>query len=115
MVLVKDSAYHMAIVSRNVQVQHEQRERLKSAETKWEPAAIGSDNLIGAKKDMTGRKIEEGKTSYKTNRKSAERMKIANVANSDSRKKTQHQYLPVFTVRDEFLHIIRENVCNSFR
>lgn len=120
---IKDPTSDMAIISRKgsalVRETREKQSANKSRQRFWELAGSKLGNILGvekteeeidADKDAVG---GEGEVDFKENAKFGSHMKEKGEAASDfSKSKSiieQRQYLPIFSVRDELLQVIREN------
>lgn len=120
---VKDPTSDMALIARKgsalVREVREKQSMNKSRQRFWELAGSKLGNILGVEKtseQVDGDKEavgDEGEVDFKENAKFAVHMKEKGEAVSDFAKtKTlaeQRQYLPIFTVRDELLQVIREN------
>lgn len=118
---VKDPTSDMALIARKgshlVRVYREQKERRKAQKKHWELSGTKLGNIMGIEKkvDEEDKKFNKNTDTadYRKDLKYADHINDTTNASSDfSRKKTlteQRTYLPVFTVRQELLNIIREN------
>ncbi|KAF9595698.1 hypothetical protein IFM89_003440 [Coptis chinensis] len=120
---LKDPTSDMAIISRKgsvlVREIHEKQSMNKSRQRFWELAGSKLGDILGVEK--TAEQIdadtavvgEDGEVDFKEEAKFAQHMKEKGEAVSDfARTKTlsqQRQYLPIFSVREELLQVIREN------
>ncbi|CAI5509132.1 unnamed protein product [Closterium sp. Naga37s-1] len=120
---LKDPTSDMAIIARKgsalVREIREKQQQNKSRQKFWELAGSKLGNILGAKKSAadvdadTAKVDEEGEVDYKDNVKFADHMKSTGGAASDFAKNKsiaeQRMYLPIYSVRDELLQVIREN------
>ncbi|CAI5478557.1 unnamed protein product [Closterium sp. Yama58-4] len=120
---LKDPTSDMAIIARKgsalVREIREKQQQNKSRQKFWELAGSKLGNILGAKKsaadvDADTAKVDaEGEVDYKDNVKFADHMKSTGGAASDFAKNKsiaeQRMYLPIYSVRDELLQVIREN------
>ncbi|PKI35665.1 hypothetical protein CRG98_043936 [Punica granatum] len=120
---IKDPTSDMAIISRKgsalVREIHEKQSMNKSRQRFWELAGSKLGDILGVEK--TAEQIdadtavvgEHGEVDFKEEAKFAQHMKKNGDAVSDfAMTKTlaeQRQYLPIYSVRDELLQVIREN------
>ncbi|KAK9090147.1 hypothetical protein Sjap_023324 [Stephania japonica] len=120
---VKDPTSDMAIISRKgsvlVREIHEKQSQNKSRQRFWELAGSKLGDILGVEK--TAEQIDadtavvgdEGEVDFKEDARFSKHMKEKGEAVSDFAKtKTisqQRQYLPIYSVRDELLQVIREN------
>ncbi|KAK4790198.1 hypothetical protein SAY86_017502 [Trapa natans] len=120
---IKDSTSDMAIISRKgstlVRDTREKQSMNKSRQRFWELAGSKLGDILGVEK--TAEQIdadtavvgEDGEVDFKEEAKFAQHMKKNSEAVSEFAKtKTmaqQRQYLPIYSVRDELLQVIREN------
>ncbi|KAL3679174.1 hypothetical protein R1sor_022130 [Riccia sorocarpa] len=119
---VKDPTSNLAVIARkgsallreirDKQMQNKSRQRF------WELAGSKLGNILGVEK--TSDQVDadaadvgvEGEVDFKENSKFAAHMKKGEAASEFSKSKTlqeQRQFLPIFSVRDELLQIVREN------
>lgn len=119
---VKDPTSDMALVARKgsalVRVYREQKERKKAQKKHWELGGTKLGNIMGIEKkkdDEDSRyDAETDNTDYRKDQKFAEHMKKQDEeAGLDYKKRNkisqQRRSLPVFSVRQDLLNIIREN------
>ncbi|CAI7904564.1 unnamed protein product, partial [Closterium sp. NIES-53] len=120
---LKDPTSDMAIIARKgsalVREIREKQQQNKSRQKFWELAGSKLGNILGAKKsaadvDADTAKVDaEGEVDYKDSVKFADHMKSTGGAASDFAKNKsiaeQRMYLPIYSVRDELLQVIREN------
>ncbi|KAI3919309.1 hypothetical protein MKW98_030445 [Papaver atlanticum] len=120
---LKDPTSDMAIISRKgsalVREIHEKQSQNKSRQRFWELAGSKLGDILGVEK--TAEQIDadtavvgdEGEIDFKEDAKFAQHMKVKGEAVSDfAKSKTlsqQRQYLPIYSVREELLQVIREN------
>lgn len=120
---IKDPTSDMAIIARKgsalVRETREKQSANKSRQRFWELAGSKLGNILGVEK--TEEQVDpdkdnvggEGEVDFKENAKFGSHMKEKGEAASEfSKSKTlgeQRQYLPIFSVRDELLQVIREN------
>ncbi|XP_042519990.1 pre-mRNA-splicing factor ATP-dependent RNA helicase DEAH7 [Macadamia integrifolia] len=120
---LKDPTSDMAIISRKgsalVREIREKQSSNKSRQRFWELAGSKLGDILGVEK--TAEQIdadtavvgEEGEVDFKEEAKFAQHMKEKGEAVSDfAKSKTlaqQRQYLPIYSVREELLQVIREN------
>ncbi|XP_031402442.1 pre-mRNA-splicing factor ATP-dependent RNA helicase DEAH7-like [Punica granatum] len=120
---IKDPTSDMAIISRKgsalVREIHEKQSMNKSRQRFWELAGSKLGDILGVEK--TAEQIdadtavvgEHGEVDFKEEAKFAQHMKKNGDAVSDfAMTKTlseQRRYLPIYSVRDELLQVIREN------
>lgn len=120
---VKDPTSDMAIIARKgsalVRDIREKQNMNKSRQRFWELAGSKLGNILGVQK--TSEEVDadkeavgdEGEVDFKENAKFASHMKQKGEAVSEfARTKTmseQRQYLPIFSIRDDLLQVIREN------
>ncbi|KAJ3693896.1 hypothetical protein LUZ60_009376 [Juncus effusus] len=120
---VKDPTSDMAIISRKgstlVREVHEKQSQNKSRQRFWELAGSKLGDILGVEKsaeqiDADKAKVgEEGEVDYKEEAKFGQHMKekseaVSEFAMSKSLSQ-QRQYLPIFSVRDDLLQVVREN------
>ncbi|XP_047338785.1 pre-mRNA-splicing factor ATP-dependent RNA helicase DEAH7 [Impatiens glandulifera] len=120
---IKDPTSDMAIISRKgstlVREIREKQSMNKSRQRFWELAGSKLGDILGVEKTAdqvdadTAVVGEEGEVDFKEEAKFAQHLKKGVEAVSDfAKSKTlsqQRQYLPIFSVRDELLQVIREN------
>ncbi|KAJ4785883.1 hypothetical protein LUZ62_037129 [Rhynchospora pubera] len=120
---VKDPTSDMAIIARKgsvlVREIHEKQSMNKSRQRFWELAGSKLGEILGVEKsaeqiDADKAKVgEEGEVDFKEDAKFAQHMKEKAEAVSEFAKSKslaqQRQYLPIFSVRDELLQVVREN------
>ncbi|KAL3818680.1 hypothetical protein ACJIZ3_004585 [Penstemon smallii] len=119
---LKDPTSDMAIISRKgstlVREIHEKQSMNKSRQRFWELAGSKLGEILGVEK--TAEQIdadtavvgEEGEIDFKEDAKFAQHLKKDEAASDFAKSKTlaqQRQYLPIFSVREELLQVIREN------
>lgn len=116
---VKDPTSDMALVARKgsalVRVFREQKERKKAQKKHWELGGTKLGNIMGIEKkkdeDDARYDAETDSTDYRKDQKFAEHMMKQDEGNFKKRNTIQQQRrsLPVFSVRQDLLNIIREN------
>jgi len=120
---VKDPTSDMAIIARKgsalVRETREKQNQNKSRQRFWELAGSKLGNILGVEKtkeqvDADREDVgDEGEVDFKENSKFGSHMKEKGEAASEfSKSKSlaeQRQYLPIFSVREELLQVIREN------
>ncbi|KAG6550822.1 hypothetical protein Mapa_007618 [Marchantia paleacea] len=119
---VKDPTSNLAVIARKgsalLREVREKQSQSKSRQRFWELAGSKLGNILGVEKtseqvDADGTDVGiEGEVDFKENNKFATHMKKGEAASDFSKSKTlqeQRQYLPIFSVRDELLQIVREN------
>ncbi|XP_073302624.1 pre-mRNA-splicing factor ATP-dependent RNA helicase DEAH7-like [Primulina huaijiensis] len=119
---LKDPTSDMAIISRKgstlVKEIHEKQSMNKSRQRFWELAGSKLGDILGVEK--TAEQIdadtavlgEQGEVDFKEDAKFAQHLKKGEAVSDFAKSKTisqQRQYLPIFSVRDELLQVIREN------
>ncbi|KAK4486075.1 hypothetical protein RD792_008741 [Penstemon davidsonii] len=119
---LKDPTSDMAIISRKgstlVREIHEKQSMNKSRQRFWELAGSKLGEILGVEK--TAEQIdadtavvgEEGEIDFKEDAKFAQHLKKDEAVSDFAKSKTlaqQRQYLPIFSVREELLQVIREN------
>ncbi|KAI4304917.1 hypothetical protein MLD38_040374 [Melastoma candidum] len=119
---IKDPTSDMAIISRKgsalVREIHEKQSMNKSRQRFWELAGSKLGDILGVEK--TAEQIdadtavvgEDGEVDFKEEAKFAQHLKKDEAVSDFAKSKTiaqQRQYLPIFSVRDELLQVIREN------
>ncbi|XP_028392273.1 pre-mRNA-splicing factor ATP-dependent RNA helicase PRP16-like [Dendronephthya gigantea] len=113
---VKDGSSDMAIISRKgclaVRKFREEKERKKAQHKDWELAGTKLGNLLGVEKKKEDDGDNDG-DDYKENQRFAEHMKDKSESSSEfatqKSLKEQRQFLPIFSVRQELLNVIRDN------
>ncbi|XP_022010355.1 pre-mRNA-splicing factor ATP-dependent RNA helicase DEAH7 [Helianthus annuus] len=119
---VKDPTSDMAIISRKgsklVREIHEKQSISKSRQRFWELAGSKLGDILGVEKSTeqidadTAVVGEDGEVDFKEDAKFAQHLKkgeaVSDFAKSNSLAQ-QRQYLPIFSVRDELLQVVREN------
>ncbi|XP_010453356.1 PREDICTED: pre-mRNA-splicing factor ATP-dependent RNA helicase DEAH7 [Camelina sativa] len=119
---IKDPTSDMAIISRKgsglVKEIREKQSMHKSRQRFWELAGSNLGNILGVEKSAeqidadTAVVGDEGEVDFKGEAKFAQHMKKGEAVSDFAISKTmaeQRQYLPIFSVRDELLQVIREN------
>uniref|UniRef100_A0A1D1Y1U1 RNA helicase n=1 Tax=Anthurium amnicola TaxID=1678845 RepID=A0A1D1Y1U1_9ARAE len=120
---IKDPTSDMAIISRKgsalVREIREKQTMNKSRQRFWELAGSKLGDILGVEKNAeqidadTAVVGEEGEVNFKEDAKFAEHMKDRGEAVSDFAKSKsisqQRQYLPIYSVREELLQVVREN------
>ncbi|XP_024542250.1 pre-mRNA-splicing factor ATP-dependent RNA helicase DEAH7-like [Selaginella moellendorffii] len=121
---VKDPTSDMAIIARKgsvlVRESREKQNMQKYQQRFWELSGSRLGDILGVKKsdeelatEKEEEKVgEESEVDYRENAKFAKHMKKGEAASDFAKSKTiseQRQYLPIFSVRDELLQVIREN------
>ncbi|KAJ8754552.1 hypothetical protein K2173_005713 [Erythroxylum novogranatense] len=119
---IKDPTSDMAIISRKgsalVREVHEKQSMNKSRRRFWELAGSKLGDILGVEKTTdqidadTAAVGDEGEVDFKHDAKFAQHMKKGEAVSDFAMSKSlaeQRQYLPIFSVRDELLQIIREN------
>ncbi|KAL7605422.1 hypothetical protein Lser_V15G14609 [Lactuca serriola] len=119
---LKDPTSDMAIISRKgsnlVREVHEKQSMNKSRQRFWELAGSKLGDILGVEK--TAEQIdadtavvgEDGEVDFKEEAKFGKHMKKGEAVSDFAKSKSlsqQRQYLPIFSVRDELLQVIREN------
>ncbi|KAL2519699.1 RNA helicase family protein [Abeliophyllum distichum] len=119
---LKDPTSDMAIISRKgstlVREIHEKQSMNKSRQRFWELAGSKLGDILGVEK--TAEQIdadtavvgEQGEVDFKEEAKFAQHMKKGEAVSDFAISKTlaqQRQYLPIFSVREELLQVVREN------
>lgn len=119
---IKDPTSDMAIISRKgstlVREIHEKQSQSKSRQRFWELAGSKLGDILGVEK--TAEQIdadtavvgEDGEIDFKEEAKFSQHMKKGEAVSDFALSKTlteQRQYLPIFSVREELLQVIREN------
>ncbi|KAF6161432.1 hypothetical protein GIB67_009311 [Kingdonia uniflora] len=119
---LKDPTSDMAIISRKgstlVREVHEKQSMNKSRQRFWELAGSKLGNILGVEKTAeqvdadTAVVGEEGEVDFKGEAKFAQHLKKDEAVSDFAKTKTlsqQRQYLPIYSVREELLQVIREN------
>lgn len=119
---IKDPTSDMAIISRKgstlVREIHEKQNMNKSRQRFWELAGSKLGDILGVEKTAeqidadTAAVGDEGEVDFKEDAKFAQHMKKGEAVSEFAKSKTiaqQRQYLPIYSVRDELLQVIREN------
>lgn len=119
---IKDPTSDMAIISRKgstlVREIHEKQNTNKSRQRFWELAGSKLGDILGVEKTTeqidadTAAVGDEGEVDFKEDAKFAQHMKKGEAVSDFAKSKTlaqQRQYLPIYSVRDELLQVIREN------
>ncbi|KAH7316037.1 hypothetical protein KP509_21G075900 [Ceratopteris richardii] len=120
---VKDPTSDMALIARKgsalVREVREKQNMHKSRQRFWELAGSKLGDILGVEKtaeqvDADKQAVgEDGEVDFKGNVKFAEHLKEKGEAVSEFAKTKsiaeQRQYLPIFSVRDELLQVVREN------
>ena len=117
--VVKEPNSDIAILARKgsavVKVVRERNERSKMRDKFWDISGTTLGSILGVQKKEeadTSKFDEEGNLDYKADSQYAKTMKnfeaVSDFARSKSVKE-QREYLPIFTVRDQLINIIREN------
>lgn len=119
---IKDPTSDMAIISRKgstlVREVHEKQSMNKSRQRFWELAGSKLGDILGVEK--TAEQIdadtavvgEDGEVDFKEDAKFAQHLKKDEAVSDFAKSKTlaqQRQYLPIYSVRDELLQVVREN------
>ncbi|XP_057530886.1 pre-mRNA-splicing factor ATP-dependent RNA helicase DEAH7 [Amaranthus tricolor] len=119
---LKDPTSDMAIISRKgsdlVRGVREKQSMNKSRQRFWELAGSKLGDILGVEKtaeqiDADQAKVgEDGEIDFKEEAKFAQHLKKDEAVSDFAKTKTmaeQRQYLPIYSVRDELLQVIREN------
>ncbi|PWA91700.1 RNA helicase family protein [Artemisia annua] len=119
---LKDPTSDMAKISREgsnlVRQVHEKQSKDKSRQRFWELAGSKLGNILGVENSAeqidadTSLVGEHGEVDFKGDAQFAQHMKKSEAVSDFAKSKSlseQRQYLPVFSVRDEFLKVVREN------
>ncbi|XP_027088374.1 pre-mRNA-splicing factor ATP-dependent RNA helicase DEAH7 isoform X1 [Coffea arabica] len=119
---IKDPTSDMAIISRKgsalVREIHEKQSMNKSRQRFWELAGSKLGDILGVEKSSeqidadTAVVGEEGEVDFKEDARFAQHLKKGEAVSDFAKSKTmaqQRQYLPIFSIRDELLQVIREN------
>lgn len=119
---IKDPTSDMAIISRKgsalVREIHEKQSMNKSRQRFWELAGSKLGDILGVEK--TAEQIDadtavvgdQGEIDFKEDAKFAQHLKKGEAVSDFAKSKTlaqQRQYLPIYSVRDDLLQVIREN------
>ncbi|KAL2528540.1 RNA helicase family protein [Forsythia ovata] len=119
---LKDPTSDMAIISRKgstlIREIHEKQRMNKSRQRFWELAGSKLGDILGVEK--TAEQIdadtsvvgEQGEVDFKEEAKFAQHLKKGEAVSDFAKSKTlsqQRQYLPIFSVREELLQVVREN------
>ena len=124
---VKDPTSDLAVVARKgsalVKQIRVKRDEMKSRDRFWELGGSHMGNVLGMKKEAqpgeaeeaaaAGQVGEDGEVDFKEGAQFAKHMSGKSAAVSEfAKKKTitqQREFLPVYAVREDLMHIIREN------
>lgn len=119
---IKDPTSDMAIISRKgsalVREIHEKQSMNKSRQRFWELAGSKLGDILGVEKTAeqidadTAAVGEHGEIDFKEEAKFAQHLKKGEAVSDFAKTKTmsqQRQYLPIYSVRDELLQVVREN------
>ncbi|KAL2896795.1 Pre-mRNA-splicing factor ATP-dependent RNA helicase DEAH7, partial [Bienertia sinuspersici] len=119
---LKDPTSDMAIISRKgsglVREIREKQSMNKSRQRFWELAGSKLGDILGVEKtaeqiDADQAKVgEDGEIDFKEDAKFAQHLKKDEAVSDFAKTKTlaqQRQYLPIFSIREELLQVIREN------
>ncbi|KAL1536945.1 RNA helicase [Salvia divinorum] len=119
---LKDPTSDMAIISRKgsnlVREIHEKQSMNKSRQRFWELAGSNLGNILGVEKTAdqidadTAEVGDQGEIDFKQDAKFAQHLKKGEGVSDFAKSKTlaqQRQYLPIFSIREELLRVIREN------
>ncbi|CAN1263156.1 Pre-mRNA-splicing factor ATP-dependent RNA helicase DEAH7 [Linum perenne] len=119
---LKDPTSDMAIISRKgsalVREIREKQSMNKSRQRFWELAGSKLGDILGVEKTVeqvdadTAEVGEEGEVNFKQDAKFAQHMKKGEAVSDFALSKSmseQRKYLPIYSVRDELLQVIREN------
>ncbi|GMN49209.1 hypothetical protein TIFTF001_018375 [Ficus carica] len=119
---IKDPTSDMAIISRKgstlVREIHEKQNMNKSRQRFWELAGSKLGDILGVEKTAeqidadTAAVGEDGEIDFKEEAKFAQHLKKGEAVSDFAKTKTisqQRQYLPIYSVRDELLQVVREN------
>ncbi|KAL8157833.1 pre-mRNA-splicing factor ATP-dependent RNA helicase DEAH7 [Apium graveolens] len=119
---IKDPTSDMAIISRKgstlVREVHEKQSQNKSRQRFWELAGSKLGDILGVEKTAeqvdadTAVVGDDGEVDFKEDAKFAQHLKKDEAVSDFAKSKTlsqQRQYLPIFSVRDELLQVVREN------
>ncbi|XP_038713676.1 pre-mRNA-splicing factor ATP-dependent RNA helicase DEAH7 isoform X2 [Tripterygium wilfordii] len=119
---IKDPTSDMAIISRKgsslVREIREKQSMNKSRQRFWELAGSKLGDILGVEKTAeqidadTAKVGEDGEVDFKEDAKFAQHLKQGEAVSDFAKSKSmaeQRQYLPIFSVRDELLQVVREN------
>lgn len=119
---IKDPTSDMAIISRKgsslVRDIHEKQSMNKSRQRFWELAGSKLGDILGVQKTAeqvdadTAVVGEQGEVDFKEEAKFAQHLKENEAVSDFAKSKSisqQRQYLPIYSVREELLQVIREN------
>ncbi|VFR00076.1 unnamed protein product [Cuscuta campestris] len=119
---IKDPTSDMAIISRKgsslVREIHEKQSMHKSRQRFWELAGSKLGDILGVEKTAeqidadTAAVGEQGEVDFKEEARFSQHLKKGEAVSDFAKSKTisqQRQYLPIFSVRDEFMQVVREN------
>ncbi|XP_050235507.1 pre-mRNA-splicing factor ATP-dependent RNA helicase DEAH7 isoform X2 [Mercurialis annua] len=119
---IKDPTSDMAIISRKgstlVREIHEKQSMNKSRQRFWELAGSKLGDILGVEKTAeqidadTATVGEEGEVDFREEAKFSQHLKKEEAVSDFAKSKTlaeQRQYLPIYSVRDDLLQVIREN------
>ncbi|KAG2371258.1 Pre-mRNA-splicing factor ATP-dependent RNA helicase [Vigna angularis] len=119
---IKDPTSDMAIISRKgstlVREIHEKQSMNKSRQRFWELAGSKLGDILGVEKTAeqidadTAEVGEDGEIDFKEEAKFSQHLKKGEAVSDFAKSKTiaeQRQYLPIFSVREELLQVVREN------
>ncbi|XP_047153751.1 pre-mRNA-splicing factor ATP-dependent RNA helicase DEAH7 [Vigna umbellata] len=119
---IKDPTSDMAIISRKgstlVREIHEKQSMNKSRQRFWELAGSKLGDILGVEKTAeqidadTAEVGEDGEIDFKEEAKFSQHLKKDEAVSDFAKSKTiaeQRQYLPIFSVREELLQVVREN------
>ncbi|XWS10336.1 hypothetical protein CRYUN_Cryun39dG0067800 [Craigia yunnanensis] len=118
---IKDPTSDMAIISRKgsglVREIHEKQSMNKSCQRFWELADSKLGDILGVEKTSeqidadTTEVGEQGEIDFKEDAKFAQHLKKGEAISEFAKSKSvaeQHQYLPIYSVRDELLQVINQ-------
>jgi len=115
----KDPTSDMALVSRKgsflVRKHREQTDRRKAQKKEWNLAGTKLGNILGIEKvDDTEAKDAEDHTDFRENNRFLDHMKVDQEGgktdfSASKSLKQQREFLPVYAVRQQLLHLIRDN------
>nr|KYP58462.1 Pre-mRNA-splicing factor ATP-dependent RNA helicase PRP16 [Cajanus cajan] len=119
---LKDPTSDMAIISRKgstlVREIHEKQSSNKSRQRFWELAGSKLGDILGVEKSAeqidadTAVVGEDGEIDFKEEAKFSQHLKKGEAVSDFAKSKSiaeQRQYLPIFSVREELLQVVREN------
>ncbi|CAH9108210.1 unnamed protein product [Cuscuta epithymum] len=119
---IKDPTSDLAIISRKgsalVREIHEKQSMHKSRQRFWELAGSKLGDILGVEKTAeqidadTAAVGEQGEVDFKEEARFSQHLKKGEAVSDFAKSKTllqQRQYLPIFSVRDEFMQVVREN------